>query len=398
MLNITRGNEFKLSLTFSKDGQAFSFDAVDSVCFVNSYGRARMVAFKQQQEDGAVIVDAPADLKSTCYGIEVVGLKRSAKRRVMFAKIVNITETTEKGDSPLMLEADGYDISMRVELINDVIEPEAEAGKENVGYTGLQRKAAEWVSRQLENSSKEERESNIRLMNFLFDNEQIVHATGQIDINNFFEGVKESDDGFLDKLEMANAILRSIIFYKDASHLFTRMQAPNYDLHINILSQLALYSLFSGAIVKTITISHEAGPDIGDISSYANRDRELLPREYFLGVARDAQYFSGCAAEKVTIKIAPYDQGAGIDGGWFLLACIGESKVETFEVGYIRKVDERDKELCLPFDYVVDSILPDVSANDYRPNLIFTEINGEVTEETKQRILAKGYKSVEFVN
>ena len=47
-------------------------------------------------------------------------------------------------------------------------------------------------------------------------------------------------------------------------------------------------------------------------------------------------------------------------------------------------------------DFVAEKILPDVSQDEHKPKLIFRNVVGIVNEELKQKILAKGYPSVEF--
>lgn len=46
--------------------------------------------------------------------------------------------------------------------------------------------------------------------------------------------------------------------------------------------------------------------------------------------------------------------------------------------------------------FVADKLLPDVSQDEHKPKLIFRNVVGTVNEELKQKILAKGYPSVEF--
>ena len=102
--------------------------------------------------------------------------------------------------------------------------------------------------------------------------------------------------------------------------------------------------------------------------------------------------FRETKAEKVTIKIAPYSNGQGIDGGWYMLAGIGGSMVDTFDVGYTDTRVQSEVNI----DFVAEKILPDVSQDEHKPKLIFRNVVGTVNEELKQKILAKGYPSVEF--
>ena len=75
---------------------------------------------------------------------------------------------------------------------------------------------------------------------------------------------------------------------------------------------------------------------------------------------------------------------------YYYLATIKNSKVKCFEF------EKENKRHALDINIVAEKILPDVSQDGHKPNLIFRNVKGTVDEALKQKILAKGYPSVEF--
>jgi len=146
-------------------------------------------------------------------------------------------------------------------------------------------------------------------------------------------------------------------------------------------------SLFSSSTFKTITINHSAGKQLP--LGQSNIDSINV-----IDAIAGEQMFDTTKAEKVTIRISTYSNGHGIDGGWYMLAGIGDSMVDTFDVGYTDPISNGTGRTNI--DFVAEKILPDVSQDEHKPKLIFRNVVGTVNEELKQKILAKGYPSVEF--
>lgn len=114
MINITKGNDFKLKATFTRGGEAFAFDSVSTVNFFpnadTKYGQ------KFEYADGTLTIKAANDLPNGTYGIEVIGKEGDAQRRTAFTKVFQITNTTTAGTYEPEDDIDSYDIGMKVEL------------------------------------------------------------------------------------------------------------------------------------------------------------------------------------------------------------------------------------------------------------------------------------------
>lgn len=203
----------------------------------------------------------------------------------------------------------------------------------------------------------------------------------------FMENTNETDPDFNEKMQTAIFRMNNAgEDYKDVSNLFAYIEAPNYDLSIGVYSNLLIMtSLFMASTFKTITIDHNAEIQASLISSNPSDIIEAIAVE---------RIFNTTKAEKVTIKIDPYSSGHGIDGGWYMLAGIDDGYVDTFDVGYTSPISNGDGRTSI--DFVAEKILPDLSQNDHKPKLIFRNVVGTVNEELKQKILSKGYLSVEF--
>lgn len=114
MINITKGNDFKLKATFTRGGETFAFDSVSTVNFFQNadskYGQ------KFEYADGTLTIKAANDLPSGTYGIEVIGKEGDAQRRTAFTKVFQITSNTTAGTYEPETDIDSYDIGMHVEL------------------------------------------------------------------------------------------------------------------------------------------------------------------------------------------------------------------------------------------------------------------------------------------
>lgn len=267
-------------------------------------------------------------------------------------------------------------------VIEKVVEKIVE--KETNHYTDLQKKAAAWVAG-LDTSGDP---VYLLVLDYFLKNVTEIDGLARAFNSYFINRTNETDPDFNEKIQIA--ILKARFADNtgdiDISGLFSSIDAPNYDLRIDINSELIIMSsLFSSSTFKTITIEHSAGKQLPLIQS----DIDSIN---VINAIADEQMFSSTKAEKVTIRIAPYSNGHGIDGGWYMLAGIGDSMVDTFDVGY---TDTRVQS-NISIDFVAEKILPDVSQDEHKPKLIFRNVVGTVNEELRQKILAKGYPSVEF--
>lgn len=114
MINITKGNDFKLIATFDRGGEVFKFDSVSSVSFLGTLDRK----FPQQFDyaDGKLTIKGTHSLLSGVYGIEVIGKEGDAVRRTAFDRVLAITGTTTAGSYDPQSDIDEYDIGIHLEL------------------------------------------------------------------------------------------------------------------------------------------------------------------------------------------------------------------------------------------------------------------------------------------
>ncbi len=267
-------------------------------------------------------------------------------------------------------------------IVEKIVEKVVE--KETDHYTDLQKKAAAWVA----GIDTSRNPVYLLVLNYFLKNVTEIDGLARAINSYFINRISETDPDFNEKIQIAilKAKFANNIGDIDISSLFFSIDAPNYDLSIDINSEsLIMTVLFSSSTFKTITIEHGAGIQLPLIQS--NIDSINV-----INAIAGEQMFRFTKAEKVTINIAPYSSGQGIDGGWYMLAGIGGSMVDTFDVGYTDTKGTRGTNI----DFVAEKILPDVSQDEHKPKLIFRNVVGTVNEELRQKILAKGYPSVEF--
>ena len=297
---------------------------------------------------------------------------------------------------PIQIVADNGDVlDLRLpepRIIERVVEKVVEKSVEKVveketdHYTDLQEKAAAWV----EGIDTSRNPVYLLVLNYFLKNVTEIGGLERAINSYFINQISETDPDFNEKIQIAilKAKFADNIGDIDISSLFSSIDAPNYDLSIDINNEsLIMTCLFSSSTFKTITIKHGAGIQLPLIQS--NIDSINV-----INAIAGEQMFSSTKAEKVTINIAPYSNGQGMDGGWYMLAGIGDSMVDTFDVGYTDQISNGTGRTNI--DFVAEKILPDVSQDEHKPKLIFRNVVGTVNEELKQKILDKCYLSVEF--
>lgn len=114
MINITKGNDFKLIATFDRGGEAFKFDSVTSVSFLGTLDRKYSQPF--EYADGKLTIKGTHALQAGVYGIEVIGKEGDATRRTAFDRVLSITNTTTAGSYDPQGDIDDYDIGIHLEL------------------------------------------------------------------------------------------------------------------------------------------------------------------------------------------------------------------------------------------------------------------------------------------
>lgn len=274
-------------------------------------------------------------------------------------------------------------------VVEKVVEKIVE--KETDHYTDLQKKAAAWVA-VLDTSNDP---VYPLILDYFLKNVTDVESLVTTFQENYMRGVNETDSDFNEKMQIASEYAKVVaVKNKSINTLYCDINAPNYDLSINIDDELLnIDGLFAQSIFKTITINHGAGMqnnvlvDSDFLASIGSKNIDDV-----INSIATSEIFKTTKAERVIINISPYSSGQGIDGGWYMLAGIGGSMVDTFDVGY---TDTRVQS-NISIDFVAEKILPDVSQDEHKPKLIFRNVVGTVNEELKQKILAKGYPSVEF--
>lgn len=390
VVRINYKSDFPLEVKVVRNGVAENFPDADFTLTAKTEGG--FTVYKAERKAG-VYSHCKRDGERLIMFFDNHGL---AKGRLIVSAVINHPDADYTEDG---IRQENLTTTTNIELVEDngdalqlqlpeplVIEKVVEkiVEKETNHYTDLQKKAAAWAAG-LDTSG--DPVYPLVLDYFLKNANEIDYLARAIN-SYFINRTNETDPDFNEKIQIATlkARLANNVGDVDISGLFSYIDAPNYDLRIDINSELIIMSsLFSSSTFKTITIEHSAGIQLPLIQS--NIDSINV-----INAIADEQMFSSTKAEKVTIKISPYSYGHGMNGGWYMLAGIGGSMVDTFDVGYTSPMSVGETSI----DFVAEKILPDVSQDEHKPNLIFRNVVGTVNEELKQKILAKGYPSVEF--
>ena len=387
VVRINYKSDFPLEVKVVRNGVAENFPDADFTLTAKTEGG--FTVYKAERKAG-VYSHCKRDGERLIMFFDYHGL---AKGRLIVSAVINHPDADYTEDG---IRQENLTTTTNIELVEDngdalqlqlpeprVVEKVVEkiVEKETDHYTDLQKKAAAWVA----GIDTSEDPSYPLILNYFLKN---ITEIGRLIIavqGDFMENTNETDPDFNEKMQTAIFRMHNAgEDYKDVSNLFAYIEAPNYDLSIGVYSNLLIMtSLFMASTFKTITIDHNAEIQASLISSNPSDIIDAIVVE---------RIFSTTKAEKVTIKIAPYSSGHGVDGGWYMLAGIGDSMVDTFDVGY---TDTRVQS-NISIDFVAEKILPDVSQDEHKPKLIFRNVVGTVNEELKQKILAKGYPSVEF--
>lgn len=313
-------------------------------------------------------------------------------RQEHFVEIAPIQIVADNGDA-LDLRIPEPKVVERVveKIVEKVVEVEKPVEKivEKVvdPYTDLQKKAAEWVSR-LEKDIVDIPEEQKRFKKVLgiffkqigYVGLQTVLPTGMGE-KFLFSDVSSSDEDFEDRIEFAKFLLEGI-GGTSTSYLFSGLNAPDFDLTFTLSDNngVSYTGLFYKSTLNTIMINAE-GRDY--TSTYIHDESSL--REHYMGLS----IFNGCTANKVVIHMKSSTREKI---GCYLLLSINYSNVKCFELSGSNNASDPKYSI----DNIIKNFLPDVNFDENKPNIIFRDYTGEATEELKQKVLDKGYTSVEF--
>ena len=397
VVRINHKSDFPLEVKVVRNGVAENFPDADFTLTAKTEGG--FTVYKAERKAG-VYSHCKRDGERLIMFFDNHGL---AKGRLIVSAVINHPDAdyTEDGirqenltatTNIELVEDNGNALQLQLpkpRIVEKIVEKVVE--KETDHYTDLQKKAAAWAAG-LDTSADP---SYPLILDYFLKNITDVDSLVTTFQENYMSGTNETDPDFNKKIQLASEYIRvRSIKNKNISYSYLGINAPNYDLYISINTDfLNIDNLFAESTFKTITIEHNAGMqntilvDSDFLTSIGSKNID----DVINGIATSF-IFRETKAEKVTIKISPYSNGQGIDGGWYMLAGINGSMVDTFDVGYTDTKGTRGTNI----NFVADKLLPDVSQDEHKPKLIFRNVVGTVNEELKQKILAKGYPSVEF--
>ena len=314
-------------------------------------------------------------------------------RQEHFVEIAPIQIVADNGDAldlrlpePKVVEKVVEKIVEVEKPVEKIVEKVVEKIIDNSTYTDLQKKAAEWVSRMIaeyKESDSEELEKMKMVLSgiFKFVDYGNLNSIGIANPSELFNGVSSSDEDFNTRLELAKFLI-SGIGRSNTSSLFSLLNAPelNLEIFIDVSSEVSLDSLFYGSTLNTITINAE-GTDF-KVNSASSLEKMLEE-------SKRLNMFLNCTAKKVSVVSRSMMND---NYGWYILPSIFGSNVECFDFSGGGETENKTFEIS----NIIERFLPDVTEENHKPNLIFRDYTGEVTEELKQKVLDKGYLSVEF--
>ena len=394
VVRINYKSDFPLEVKVVRNGVAENFPDADFTLTAKTEGG--FTVYKAERKAG-VYSHCKRDGERLIIFFDNHGL---AKGRLKVSAVINHPDADYTEDG---IRQENLTTTTNIELVEDngdtlqlqIPEPrvvEKIVEKETNHYTDLQKKAAAWVA-ELDTSSVP---AYLSIVNYFLQNIIDVNDLVAPFRSSYMNGANETDPDFNEKMQIATILISQAgtVRSRSLDFLFSDINAPTYDLRIDIFEKLLnINGFFSQSTFKTIRIEHNAGiqfPSSFDSVALLDIVSKNID-DVINGIAGDMMFYK-TKAEKVTINISTHSFGKGRDGGWYMLAGIGGSMVDTFDVGY----EDTNETGEVSIDFVADKILPNVSQDEHKPKLIFRNVNGTVNEALKQKILAKGYPSVEF--
>ena len=376
--------DFTMEAHIEGSSEIYKAERKDGVCKHCKQDGDRLILFFDNHNfvEGRLLMELTIEYPDPDYSEDGI-------RQEHFVEIAPIQIVADNGDA-LDLRLPEPKVVERVveKIVEKPVERVVEKVVEKVvdPYTDLQKKAAEWVSRMVaeyEGNGLDEEKSMKRVLSGIF---KFVEYSGLTSISlndpsNLFKDVSSSDEDFKDRLELAKYLINGT-GRSNTSNLFSYLNAPELDLEIFIAvgSNVSLDSLFYGSTLNTITI-------VADGTDY-NVD-EASSLEEKLEASKRLSMFIGCTAKKVSVVSKSMMND---NYGWYILPSIFGSNVECFDFSGGGETENKTFEIS----NIIEKFLPDVTSDDHKPNLIFRDYTGEATEELKQKVLNKGYLSVEF--
>lgn len=369
VVRINHKSDFPLEVKVVRNGVAENFPDADFTLTAKTEGG--FTVYKAERKAG-VYSHCKRDGERLIMFFDNHGL---AKGRLIVSAVINHPDADYTEDG---IRQENLTTTTNIELVEDngdalqlqLPEPRV-VEKETDHYTDLQKKAAAWAAG-LDTSGDS---SYPLILDYFLKNITDIDSLTAIFQGGYMNGANETDPDFNEKLELAKVCFSTPYLTTTGTSCFEGMNAPHLDLDLFTMGQCDISSSFNNTIVNTITITAQ-GYFAGYISDN-NQDAILQSA---------GKLFVGCVAKKVRITKSTMSN----KNVYYYLATIKDSKVECFEF------EENNKEHALDINFVAEKILPDVSQDEHKPNLIFRNVVGTVNEELKQKILAKGYPSVEF--
>lgn len=378
VVRINYKSDFPLEVKVVRNGVAENFPDADFTLTAKTEGG--FTVYKAERKAG-VYSHCKRDGERLIMFFDNHGL---AKGRLIVSAVINHPDADYTEDG---IRQENLTTTTNIELVEDngdalqlqlpeprVVEKVVEkiVEKETDHYTDLQKKAAAWVA-VLDTSNDP---AYPLILDYFLKNVTDIGSLTAIFQGEYMNGANETDPDFNEKLELAKVCFSSFYLTNTGISCFEGMNAPHLDLDLFSMGQCDISNSFNDTIVNTLTITAQgyfAGYGIPD-----NNQDAILQNV--------SKLFVGCVAKKVRItKNVQSDKNV-----YYYLATIKDSKVECFEF------EENNKEHALDINIVAEKILPDVSQDEHKPNLIFRNVVGTVDEALKQKILAKGYPSVKF--
>lgn len=377
VVRINYKSDFPLEVKVVRNGVAENFPDADFTLTAKTEGG--FTVYKAERKAG-VYSHCKRDGERLIMFFDNHGL---AKGRLIVSAVINHPDADYTEDG---IRQENLTTTTNIELVEDngdalqlqlpeprVVEKVVEkiVEKETDHYTDLQKKAAAWAAG-LDTSGDA---SFPLILDYFLKNVTDIGSLVAIFQGGYMNGANETDPDFNEKLELAKVCFSSFYLTNTGISCFEGMNAPHLDLDLFSMGQCDISNSFNDTIVNTLTITAQ-GYFAGYISDN-NQDKILQ---------NVSKLFVGCVAKKVRItKNVQSNKNV-----YYYLATIKDSKVECFEF------EENNKEHALDINLVAEKILPDVSQDEHKPKLIFRNVVGTVNEELKQKILDKGYTSVEF--
>ena len=377
VVRINYKSDFPLEVKVVRNGVAENFPDADFTLTAKTEGG--FTVYKAERKAG-VYSHCKRDGERLIMFFDNHGL---AKGRLIVSAVINHPDADYTEDG---IRQENLTTTTNIELVEDngdalqlqlpeprVVEKVVEkiVEKETDHYTDLQKKAAAWVAG-IDTSGDA---SYPLILDYFLKNITDIGSLVAIFQGGYMNGANETDPDFNEKLKLAKVCFSSFYLTNTGISCFEGMNAPHLDLDLFSMGQCDISNSFNDTIVNTLTITAQ-GYFAGYISD-DNQDKILQ---------NVSKLFVGCVAKKVRITKSTMSN----KNVYYYLATIKDSKVECFEF------EENRKEYALDINIVAEKILPDVSQDEHKPKLIFRNVVGTVNEELKQKILAKGYPSVEF--